>query len=88
MSNFPKILYHKSLSPDGLVVKSEEQFKSLGSGWVDSPGLFDKVVEEPLVNFGPVDVPDDAPEVFEVVAEVSAQVVEPVVEKKRKRKGK
>lgn len=35
--------------PEGLIVRSQEQFDSLGKGWVDSPAKFFQAVVEPQI---------------------------------------
>jgi hypothetical protein len=41
-SSWPRWRFHKEKSPEGKIVKSEEENSKLGSGWVDSPADFDK----------------------------------------------
>lgn len=57
--SYPLWKFHQEKSPEGLIVRSEEQDLALGSGWVDTPAKFgapletkvlDAVVAESLVD--------------------------------------
>lgn len=45
-SMYPTWRYHAERKPEGLIVYSEEQELALGSGWVDTPAAFKKVILE------------------------------------------
>lgn len=44
---WPRWRYHKTLRPDGKIVRSFEENEELGLGWVDSPAQFDLEPEVP-----------------------------------------
>ena len=47
-NKYPVFRYHETKQPDGLIVYSEKEDKTLGPGWVHSPALFKVVPEQPI----------------------------------------
>ena len=64
MNSFPIWKYHKTLCPDGRIIRSSEEDSKLSKDWVLSPADFDAVetpvIDTPKVETPKVDIPAEA----------------------------